>query len=150
MDVQGLPGDGGAEVTNELIEQEQDTRAEVVASLKRIRDLKAYKKELEEELSALELRLKSVLEEDREPIIDGEHGLVATLQERRKPAEIDFITFAERPDAGRLLSEAAGQGLISARLTQIRGLKGKSEAADALLSAEMPGGVNHILVIEEA
>lgn len=130
-----------------LEEDSRLSRVEAVAALQRIQALKGQKKAIDDELSDLEALVKSVLE-DGEPLVDGEHGLMATLVERRRPAEIDLISFAEKPDAARLLAEAATQGVLSARLTQLRGLAGKSEAADALLRMEVPGGVNHVLTIE--
>lgn len=132
---------------------EEDTRLdrrELAGTLAHIRDLKDEIKAMEDELEILTGHLRTALEDDREPIVDGEHGLVATLIERSKGAEVDLISFAKRPDAERLLREAAEQGVLTARVTQLRGLAGRSEAADALLSVAAPGGVSYVLQIQEA
>lgn len=125
------------------------TSSETVALVKRLHDLRDIIKGLKSEEEQVAAALKAALESDPEPIVDGEHGLVARLQERNKPAEVDLISFSKRPDGERLLREAAEQGLLSARVTQLKGLAGRSEAADALLSVSAPGGVTSILVVEK-
>lgn len=127
-----------------------NTRETLAGTLHRLVMLKAQAKEIATEVGTLEQALKVELTSDPAPIIDGEHRISAVLKERKAPAEFDLITFADAPDSG-LLIQAARQGLLSVRTTQVRGLAGKSPAADALLNKyEMAGGVTYTLVVEEA
>lgn len=130
-----------------LMEDSRLDRHELAGTLRHILMLKAQKKAIEEELSELEGQLKTALEEDSDPLRD-DLGNVAYLKPRSKPDEVDLITFADKPDAPRLLAEAAKQGVLTVRLTQLKGLAGKSDAADALLRMKMPGGETHTLQIE--
>ena len=134
------------EITPEEFGVETDRGA---ASLSRIVELDALIKTLESERTALKDALRMELTANPDPIADLEHGIVATLTERRKPAAIDLITMAKHPEHEANIVEAARTGLLSAALTPLRAMKGKSPAADALLSYEMPGGVDYILRIEE-
>jgi hypothetical protein len=129
---------------------EKATREELVEALSRYSDLTAYIKAMEEEKADLAAMLKAALEEDPTPIVDGERGISAYLKERSKGAEFDLITFASKPENERHLVALAQYGCLSARVTQLRGLKGKSSAADALLRFEMPGGVSHVLTVEQS
>ena len=120
------------------------------STLARIRELDEYIKTMEAERSALKDALRMELTTNPEPIIDGERGLVATLVDRRKPAQIDLGTLAkDDPLAGEYLVEAARAGVLNATLTPLRALKGRSEWADKLLAREMPTGVDYILRIEK-
>jgi len=105
---------------------------------------------LEAERTVLKDALRMELTSNPDPIADLEHGIVATLTERRKPAAIDLITMAKHPEHEANIVEAARSGLLNAALTPLRAMRGKSPAADALLSYEMPGGVDFILRIEAA
>ena len=124
-------------------------RAEVVATLSRIVMLRSQKKAIEDELAGLEQAVRIELGNDPEPLVDGEHGIVATLIERKAPARIDTATPAGEPWGGDVLCHAASAGLITVALTPLRALKGKVSWADALLRYEMPGGVQQMLKIEE-
>lgn len=119
------------------------------STLSRIIELDAYIKTLEAERTALKDALRMELTNNPDPVVDAEHGIVATLSERKKPASIDLITMAKHPEHEASIVEAARTGLLTAALTPLRAMKGKSPAADALLSYEMPGGVDYILKIEE-
>jgi alkylation response protein AidB-like acyl-CoA dehydrogenase len=123
-------------------------RAEAVEMLSRINDLTAYIKEMTEERDALKDQVKRVLEENPDPLVDGERGLVATLKPRRLPAVIDLITFSQKPEAAEVLAEAGRMGFLNALLTPLRAQKGKSAVADVLLNYEMNGGESHVLTIE--
>jgi hypothetical protein len=125
------------------------TRAELVEALARRQDLKALIKGMQDELDNIDAMLRAALEADPTPIVDGERGLAATLVERNRPAEVDLISFAEKPEHEALLARAARMGLLRANLTALRGQKGKADAADALLRFEMPGGVNRVLNVEQ-
>jgi hypothetical protein len=126
------------------------TRAELVEALARRQDLKALIKGMQDELDNIDAMLRAALEADPTPIVDGERGLAATLVERNRPAEVDLISFAEKPEHEALLARAARMGLLRANLTALRGQKGKADAADALLRFEMPGGVSRVLNVERA
>lgn len=120
------------------------------STLSRIVELDGYIRAMEAERNTLREQLKNELGTDPTPIIDGEHGLVATLTERRKPASIDLGTLARDDDrAGEWLCEAARAGVLTATLTPLRALKGRNEWADRLLAREMPSGVDYVLRIEE-
>jgi len=129
---------------------EKATREELVEALARRMDLKAYIKGMQDELDDIDAMLKAALEEDPTPIVDGERGISAYLKERSKGAEFDLITFASKPENERHLVALAQYGCLSARVTQLRGLKGKSAAVDALLAIEAPAGVSHILTVEQS
>lgn len=126
------------------------TREQLVAMVQRIKELDDYLAPLQEERNTLRDALKAQLERDPEPIVDGEHGWVATLREKNKPVTVDLISFAGRDEHARYLVELAQSGALDARLTQLRGLKGKSAAADTLLRYEMPGGTTAELRIERS
>jgi hypothetical protein len=129
---------------------EKATREELVEALARRMDLKAYIKGMQEELDDIDAMLKAALEEDPTPIVDGERGISAYLKERSKGAEFDLLTFASKPENERHLVALAQYGCLSARVTQLRGLRGKSAAVDALLAIEAPAGVSHILTVEQS
>jgi hypothetical protein len=129
---------------------EKATREELVEALARRMDLKAYIKGMQDELDDIDAMLKAALEEDPTPIVDGERGISAYLKERSKGAEFDLITFASKPENERHLVALAQYGCLSARVTQLRGLRGKSAAVDALLAIEAPAGVSHILTVEQS
>ncbi len=126
------------------------TREELAGALVRRQELKALIKGMQDEVDDLDALLRAALEADPTPIVDGERGLVATLVERRKPAEVDLISFAEKPEHEPLLARAARMGLLSVRLISLRSQAGKVDAADARLRYEMPGGVTTVLTVEEA
>jgi len=75
---------------------------------------------------------------------------LATLIERNRPASIDLISFAEKPENEQHLARAARMGLLTASLTALRAQTGKVACADALLAYEMPGGVSQVLNVEVA
>lgn len=124
------------------------TREEAVGMLARIKDLDGYIGGLMDERDALKAAVRAVLEDDREPLIDGEHGLVATLRDKNKPATVDVISFARKPENAQHLAYVAQSGLLNVALTAARALKGKSAAVDELLRYEMPGGGTTELRIE--
>ena len=124
------------------------TREEAVGMLARIEELNGYIGGLMDERDALKAAVRAVLEDDREPLIDGEHGLVATLRDKNKPATVDVISFARKPENAQHLAYVAQSGLLNAALTAARALKGKSAAVDELLRYEMPGGGTTELRIE--
>lgn len=126
----------------------QDERQAAVDSLHRIQEIKGLVKTLEDEQRLLEMYLRLVLNQDGEPVIDLERGLVATLKDVRTPATIDLVTLAEHVDGPQYLQSAARAGLLTAKLTPLRALKNTSPWADALLRVEMPGGVSSRLTIE--
>ena len=120
------------------------------STLKRIGEIKALIKALTEERALLEEQLKNERGgSNRDPIVDGEHGLVAFIRERKKPATIDLSSMAKHPDQEAHIIEAARAGVLSATLGALRPLKGKTAWADALLKFEMSGGITETLVIEE-
>ena len=116
--------------------------------LARIEELNGYIGGLMDERDALKAAVRAVLEDDREPLIDGEHGLVATLRDKNKPATVDVISFARKPENAQHLAYVAQSGLLNVALTAARALKGKSAAVDELLRYEMPGGGTTELRIE--
>lgn len=119
------------------------------SSLSRYYELVGIIKTLTEEKNALAEQFKEELKRNPDPIVDGEHGLVATRIERRGAAEFDLISMAQRPEMERLIVEAAREGLLAGRTTAIRAQKGHSEAADVLLrSFEMPGQASYVLNVE--
>ena len=124
------------------------TREEAVGMLARIKDLDGYIGDCMDERDALKAAVRAVLEDDREPLIDGEHGLVATLRDKNKPATVDVISFARKPENAQHLAYVAQSGLLNVALTAARALKGKSTAVDELLRYEMPGGGTTELRIE--
>ena len=124
------------------------TREEAVGMLARIEELNGYIGGLMDERDALKAAVRAVLEDDREPLIDGEHGLVATLRDKNKPATVDVISFARKPENAQHLAYVAQSGLLNVALTAARALKGKSTAVDELLRYEMPGGGTTELRIE--
>jgi Arc/MetJ family transcription regulator len=124
------------------------TREEAVGMLARIEELNGYIGGLMDERDALKAAVRAVLEDDREPLIDGEHGLVATLRDKNKPATVDVISFARKPENAQHLAYVAQSGLLNVALTAARALKGKSAAVDELLRYEMPGGGTTELRIE--
>jgi len=123
-------------------------REELIPLLVKIREGEELIKGIQAQVDADKARLKTALEADPQPIVDGEFGLVAHLVDRNKPAEVDMISFAKRGDAERLLREAAEQGLLTARVGQLKGMKGRSEAADALLAVTAPGGTSQYVSVE--
>lgn len=126
------------------------TREELLDAMARLVLVKGQRKALEDEQRDLEALLRAALEErHNDPIVDGERGIVASLVERNKPAEIDLISFAEKPEHEALLARAARMGLLKAQLTSLRSQKGKVDCADALLAYEMPGGVSYVLDVKE-
>ena len=125
-----------------------DGRTSLVPTLARVIAVKAQIKALKEELEKLEQPLKIELTNNPEPIVDGEHGIVAMFKERSTPADFDLIAMAQATEAG-LLIQAAAQGRLTVRTTQLRGMKGRSAAADAILRYQMPGGVQQALIVEE-
>lgn len=120
------------------------------STLSRIRELDGYIAAMEAERTTLKDALRLELTSDPTPIVDGEHGLVAVLRERNRPASIDLASMAEHPDLAPLIAEAARAGVLFASLTAVRSVRGKTAWADALLRYEMPGGVSYVLTIEEA
>jgi len=118
------------------------------STISRLMEVKEFIKNLTAEKEALEQALRIELTNNPEPIIDGEHGLVATLKERRAPATIDLVTMATHPEHAAHIVEAARSGLLTASLTPLRAMKGKSAHADALLSYEMPSGASYVLTLE--
>jgi hypothetical protein len=118
-----------------------DARADVEESLHRIVLLDQQIKALSEEREVLRDAARLELTNDGTPIIDMERGIVATLREKRKPASIDLVSMAKRPDQEVHIVEAARSGVLNVSLTALRALKGKAEWADALLKMEMPSGV---------
>ena len=136
--------------TNEIDPAEFGVETDRGAStLKRIGEIKALIRALTEEKNALEDMLRLELKPDAEPIVDGEHGIVAYLKEKKKPASIDLSSMAKHPDQEPHIIEAARAGVLVATLGVLRPLKGKTAWADALLRYEMAGGVTHELKIEE-
>jgi hypothetical protein len=129
---------------------EKATREELVEALARRMDLKAYIKGMQEELDDIDAMLKAALEEDPTPIVDGERGISAYLKERSKGAEVDLISFAERPGSDEILARAARLGLLTVRMTALRAQSGKAMCADELLKFEMPGGVSYALTVEQS
>lgn len=120
------------------------------STLKRIGEIKALIKTLKAEQEVLEAQLTNEMGgSNRDPIVDGEHGLVAYLKPKKKPASIDLSTMAKHPDLEVHIVEAARSGALVATLGVVRPLKGKVAWADALLKYLMDGGETDILVIEE-
>ncbi len=119
------------------------------SALVRLVAVKEQIKHLTSEKEAIEQALRIELSNDPTPIVDGERGIVAVLKERKAPADFDLISRAAAPEAG-LLIQAAAQGLLTVRTTQLRGMAGRSPAADAILGKyEMPSGVTVSLSVEE-
>lgn len=133
-----------------LAEDDGQKRAALEGSLARLLALRDQKKAIEEEISILEGPLRQYLELGGMPLIDGEHQIVASVKERQRPASIDLATMAKNPLHAAHIIEAARAGVLTASLTPLRAMKGRSEWADTLLRAEMPGGVTYTLVIEAA
>jgi hypothetical protein len=131
-----------------MVDSDDEIRAALVSSLARIRALKDQQAEIKKELDALEAPLRAWLAEHREPLVDLERGITAELHEKRRPAEIDLISAAQKPENDTHIARAAGMGLLTARLTPLRAQKGAVECADVLLRYEMPGGVTQELRIE--
>lgn len=119
------------------------------SALARLVVVKEQLKALTAEKDAIEQALKVELTNNPDPIVDGEHHIVAVLKERSKPASIDLVTMATIPQAQAHIVEAARAGVLSAALTPLRALKGTSAWADALLHMEIPGGVNFVLEVSE-
>jgi hypothetical protein len=118
------------------------------SELSRLVEVKALIKTFTEEKEAIEQRLKIELQSNPDPIFDGEHGLVATLKEKNKPATFDLINMADKHPS--YIAELAKAGCLNVAVVQARGLKGKSAAADTLFSKyEMPGGVTYELRVEK-
>lgn len=135
------------EITASEFEIETDRGA---STLHRIGEIKALVKALNEERAVLEEQLKNEMGgENRDPIVDGEHALVAYLKPKKKPASIDLSSMAKHPELEVHIVEAARAGVLVATLGALRPLKGKTAWADALLKYEMSGGVTDQLVIEE-
>ena len=127
---------------------ETTAREDIVDSLHRLLALDATIKALEEEREIMWQAVRIELGSMDEPLVDFERGIVATLKEKKLPASIDLVTLAKHQDKEAHIIEAARSGVLSARLTPLRTLKGKTAWADALLAAEMPGGVTYELKIE--
>lgn len=127
-------------------------RDDVVASLPRIVELEAQQKAIEQELNLLKTRAKDALADDPMPLIatlpDEVTKVVATLKQRNKPASIDLKAVADAPRGEEFLADAARALVLTAALTPLRALKGRGAWADALLAAEMPGGISDVLTIE--
>ena len=118
------------------------------STISRLMEVKEFIKNLTAEKEALEQALRIELTNNPEPIIDGEHGLVATLKEKSKPAEFDLISMGSQEPAS-YFADLAKANALRVQVTQARGLKGKMPAADALFSKyEMPGGSTFELRLE--
>lgn len=119
------------------------------SELSRYTELKEYIKNLTAEMDAIAQRLKVELNSNPDPIVDGEHGLVATLKERAGAPAFDLISMSQKDE--RLLVEAARLGLLNVRTEAVRAQKGKAEAADVLLNKyAMPSGATYALIVEKA
>lgn len=128
----------------------EDGRAKATDLLHRLVLVKEQLRELAAERELLEQAIRLELANDPTPLIDHERGIVAVLKERNKPASIDLGTLAkDDPRAGEYLADAARAGVLTASLTPLRALRGKSAWADALLGREMPNGVTYVLEVEE-
>ena len=124
------------------------SREKIVDSLHRLLEFDAKIKALTEEREIMRQLVRIELGSMDEPMVDFERGIVATLREKKLPASIDLVTLAKHQDKEAHIIEAARSGVLSALLTPLRSLKGKTAWADALLGAEMPGGVTYELRIE--
>ena len=119
------------------------------SDLSRYIELLGYIKDFTAEKDAIAQRLKVELNNNPDPIVDGENGLVATLKEKNKPPTFDLINMADSHPS--YIAELAAAGCLNVGITQARGLKGKSAAADTLFSwYEMPAGVTYELKVEKA
>lgn len=127
---------------------ETTSRESVVDSLHHLLELDATIKALTEEREIIRQMVRIELGSMDEPLVDYERGIVATLREKKLPASIDLVTLAKHQDKEVHIIEAARSGVLSAHLTPLRALKGKTAWADALLGSEMPGGVTYELKIE--
>ena len=128
---------------------EPTARETIVDSLHRLLDFDAQIKAMNEEREIMRQMVRIELGSmDGVPLVDYERGIVATLREKKLPASIDLVTLAKHQDKEVHIIEAARSGALSALLTPLRALKGKTAWADVLLGAEMPGGVTHELKIE--
>ena len=127
--------------------QERET---LEGSLARILALKEQQKAITDELALLEGPVRQYLELGGQTLVDGEHQITATVKERNRPASIDLSTLATNPDHAAHIVEAARAGVLTASLTPLRAMKGRSAWADALLKAEMPGGVQYVLEVRKA
>ena len=103
---------------------ETTAREDIVDSLHRLLALDATIKALEEEREIMRQAVRIELGSMDEPLVDFERGIVATLKEKKLPASIDLVTLAKHQDKEAHIIEAARSGVLSARLTPLRTLKG--------------------------
>ena len=130
------------------LEVDRKERETLEGSLARILALKEQQKAITDELELLEGPVRQYLELGGQTLVDGERGIVASLKEVRAPGSIDLATLAHQPAHAEHIVEAARAGILTASLTPLRALKGRSEWVDALLRAEMPGGIRTQLIIK--
>lgn len=136
------------EAMREAVDRKE--REALEGSLARILALKDQQKAITDELALLEGPVRQYLELGGMPLIDGEHSIVASVKERNRPATIDLSTLATNPDHAAHIVEAARAGVLTASLTPLRAMKGRSAWADALLRMEQPGGVTYVLEVKKA
>lgn len=124
------------------------TAVELADAVRRIKELEALAKPIQEEIAELKTLVKTAIEETRDPVVAEPY--VATLRERNRSAEVDIISAAQRPEVGEHIVRAAAMGLLSVRLTALKAQLGKAQCADVLMRYLSPGGVTTELRIERA
>ena len=135
-------------VLDQLSEMDADKPSydELASMLTRYVELDALLRPMKEEMESIKTVLKAHIEEQHEPIVT-DSGWVASLREKNKPRTVDVISFARKHP--EYLAELGQAGVLSASLTQLNGLKGKSAAADEMNNNYvMHGGSTHEFRVE--
>ena len=128
---------------------DREERAFLEASLATLARDEAAQKQLKEQVDPIRARLKAY--HDRHPdevIMDAERGLVANFVESNKGDEVDLIALVDTPNAAETLVSMARAGILSARVTPLKALRGKAAWADHALHHTNSSGVKVSLSIE--
>ena len=128
---------------------DREERAFLEASLASLAWDEGVLKQLRDQVEGLRSRLKAYHEKHPEDVIaDMERGIVASFVESNKGDEVDLIALAETPNAAETLVSMARAGILSARVTPLKALRGKSAWADHALHHTNSSGVKVSLSIE--
>ena len=119
------------------------------AALKRnVAFLKGQMETEQGELDAIMQRLADALAENPEPLVDGEHGIVATASVKKGRRSVDALSFAQKPENAAHIVELMRRGDAT---IPVGGLKaGRSAADDAALRFILPASETPWAEIQEA
>ena len=118
------------------------------AALKRnVAFLKGQMETEQGELDAIMQRLADALAENPEPLVDGEHGIIATASVKKGRRSLDSISFAQNPDNAAHIVELMRRGDASVGVSNLK--PGHSAADDAAIRFIMPATETPWVSIEE-